>query len=155
MGMAPYAKIAWGIDFGDPDNTGEGFDWDETDVDSYDLEYKVMPGLFGFTEEPPEWPAGLERGTPEARAWFQEHREPYNQRLESAVPLTFEHYGYEMAGTALVLKRSLTKVDWGAETVDLATLTEPTPEEVAAFGVITDRLGFSGEIKPLLMAMYG
>lgn len=154
MGMSADAKLAWGIDFGDPENTSEGFDWAETGTDSYDLEHKVMPGLFGFTEEPPVRPDGLE-GTA-LREWFKAVREPYNQRLDAAVPLTFENYGYEMGGTALVLKRSLTSVEWGAEAVDPGRLAPPSPEEVAAFRVITDRLGYDDSpVALLLMAMYG
>ena len=53
MGSSPHAKLAWGIDFGDPNNTSEGFDFGEIDVDTYDLEHEMMPGLFGFTEEAP------------------------------------------------------------------------------------------------------
>jgi hypothetical protein len=157
MGMTAEAKLAWGIDLGDPNNTGEGFDWDEAGVDSYDLEHKVMPGLFGFTEEPPELDAGWEDWPAERRReWRATQREPWEARLNAAVLLTFEHYGYEMSGTALVLKRSLTDVNWGCEAVDPVTLAAPTPEEVAAFGVVMNHVGYDGgEIRLLLMAMYG
>ena len=150
MGMSADAKLGWGIDFGDPKNTSEGYRWD--DIDSYDFEHKVMPGLFGFTEEPPgsRQDMGMERGE-----WWDKVRQPYNQRLDTAIPLTFEHYGYEFGGTALVLKRSFTSVEWGAEAVDPARLAPPTPEEVAAFRVVTDRLRYDGPVTLLLMAFYG
>jgi len=156
MGSSPRARIAWAVDFGDPENTCEGFDWDEAGVDSYDFKEDVMPGLFGFTEEPPEWPDGLEIGSPEGRAWWEANRKPYNERLEAAVPLKFEHYGYEYGGTALVLKRSYASVEWGAEAIDPATLAVPSTEELAAFAMILDRLGYDGGApKLLLMSMYG
>lgn len=155
MGSSPDAKLAWGIDLGDPENTDEGFDWDDAGVDSYDFEHNVMPGLFGFTEEVPERPAGLE-GTA-LREWHAAFREPYNQRLDAAVPLTFENYGYEFGGTALVLKRSLSIVEWSAEAVDPATISPPTAGELAAFVAVLDRLGYDGDREPklLLMALYG
>lgn len=156
MGMRADAKLAWAVDFGDPNNTCEGFDWEETGIDSYDYEENAMPGLFGFTEEPPEWPEELKTGTPEGRTWWEANRKPYNDRLEAAVPLKFESYGYEGSGTALVLKRSLTEVEWGAEPVDPATLGEPTAEDLAAFSLILGDLGFEGGApKLLLMAYYG
>ena len=54
MGSSPRAKLAWGIDFGDPTNTAEGY---EVEVDTYDFEHERMPVLFGFTEESPEPPS--------------------------------------------------------------------------------------------------
>lgn len=156
MGMTAEAKLAWGVDLGDPDNTSEGFDWDEAGIDSWDFEEKEMPVLFGFTEEPPVWPESLERGTKEAREWWEVNRKPYNERREAAIPLKFEHYGYERGGMSLVLKRSLTDVDWGCEAVDVATLAAPGPDETAAFTKILNRLGFQGGAPQLLlMASYG
>jgi hypothetical protein len=155
MGNSPYAKLAWGIDLGDPENTEEGFDWDDADISPYDFEEEVMPGLFGFTEEPPEWPSDVKRGTPQAQEWWKANYEPYYQRLDAAIPLKFESYGYERGGKALVLKRSLTSVEWEAETVDPATLAAPTPEDLASFRVVLDRLNYDGEVKLLLMAAYG
>jgi len=157
MGSSPYAKLAWGIDFGDPANTCEGFDWEESGIDSNDYEQNAMPELFGFTEEPPVWPESLERGTKEARDWWEANRKPYNDRLEAAVPLKFEHYGYEFGGTALVLKRSLAKVEWGCDPVDPASLAEPTTEELAAFTKVLTDIGYGdgGAPKLLLMSLYG
>jgi hypothetical protein len=159
MGSSPYAKIGWGIDFGDPENTDEGFDWDAAGVDSYDFEEKVMPVLFGFTEAAPILPEGWQQTMDgdARRHWRETVRVPWEQRLDAAVPLTFESYGYEFAGTALVLKRSLRKVEWGAEAIDPATLAGPGPDELAALGTVLDRLEYGGERTPrlLLMALYG
>jgi len=155
MGMSPEAKLAWGIDFGDPENTDEGFDWEESSIDSYDFETDVLPGLLGFTEEAPERPDDLEGDA--LRAWWTANREPYNQRLEAAVPLKFESYGYELGGTMLVLKRSLSRVEWGAETVDPAVLAAPSEAEAAVFAMVLDHIGYTGsrEVKLLLAATYG
>ena len=154
MGQSPRAKLAWGIDFGDPENTSEGYSFSKAGIDRWDFEDKVMPVLFGFSEEPPEWPDGLE-GTA-LREWWKANREPYNQRRDAAVTLKFEHYGYEFGGAALVLKRSLSSVEWEAEAVDPATLAAPTPDELAAFSTVMNGLEYDGGTpKLLLMAMYG
>jgi hypothetical protein len=155
MGSSATAKLAWGIDFGDPDD--ELFDWDEAGIDEDEFESDVMPVLLGFTEPEPEEPAGLmDRDRDAWHAWREANRKPYNERRDVAVPLKFTCYGYELGGNALVLKRSLTDVDWGAVPVDPATLAPPTAEELAAFAAVTSRLGFDGgEPKLLLMAEYG
>jgi hypothetical protein len=61
-----HAKLAWGIDFRDYEETGEGFDW--ADVDSYDFDSNVMPRLFSFTEESPHFPQNRwQLATPDER----------------------------------------------------------------------------------------
>jgi hypothetical protein len=159
MGSSPYAKLAWGIDFGDPENTAEGFDWEESGIDSHDYEQNAMPELFGFTEQPPEHPdADWDSMEPGARrAWWEANRKPYNERLEAAVPVKFEHYGYEFGGTALVLKRSLAKVEWGCDPIDPASIAEPTAEELAAFTKVLTDIGYGDPAPPklLLMSLYG
>jgi hypothetical protein len=153
MGSSPDAKIAWGIDFGDPENTTEGYDLGE--AAGWEFKTSVMPGLFGFTEEAPERPDGLEGDA--YREWWKANREPYNQRLEAAVPVKFETYGYEFGGHMLVLKRSLTSVEWSAEAIDPATLAAPTEDEMAAFATVLDHIGYTGprEVRLLLAAQYG
>jgi hypothetical protein len=153
MGSSPRAKLAWGIDFGDPNNTSEGY---EFDVDTYDFESEVVPGLFGFTEDVPE-PPPVNCTLAEHKAWRQNVREPYENRLDTAIPLTFESYGYEYGGTMLVLKRSLAEVEWEAVDVDTARLAPLTPAELAAFGTVLDALGYDGprDVKLLLAASYG
>lgn len=157
MGSSAYAKIAWGIDFGDPENTMEGFDWEETGTDSYDFENKVMPVLFAFTEEPPALPADWAEMTATGRAaWRETCRVPWEQRRDAAIPLTFESYGYEFGGKALVLKRSLTTAEWSADAIDLATIAAPTEAELSAFNTVMNKLEHDGgQVKLLLMAMYG
>lgn len=97
MRSSADAAIAWGIDLGDPENTCEGFDWDEAGIDQHQFENEVMPGLFGFTEEPPERPDGLDSDA--LRKWWEANRKPYNERLDAAVPVKFESYGYERGGS--------------------------------------------------------
>lgn len=153
MGSSPRAKLAWGIDFGDPNNTDEGY---VLEVDTYDIEHKVMPGLFGFTEESPE-PPPANCSAAERKAWWDTVRGPYDDRLDAAIPLTFESYGYEYGGEMLVLKRSLAEVEWESADVDPATLAPPTEAESAAFVTVLDTIGYTGprEVKLLLAASYG
>lgn len=154
MGDSPHAKLAWGIDFGDPNNTGEGY---EFDVDTYDFEHEQMPVLFGFAEESPEPPpAGCTAA--EHKAWWDNVRTPYENRLDTAVQQTCAQvYVLDYGGTMLVLKRSLAEIEWESAVVDPATLAPPTEAEVAAFGTALDALGYDGprEIKLLLAASYG
>lgn len=116
-----------------------------------------MPGLFGFTEEAPAYPAeGKDWGRDERMNWRETVRIPWEQRLGNAVPLTFVCYGYEFAGTALVLKRSLTEVEWSSVTVDPVTLAPPAEDELTALGMIASRVGCEGRpVSLLLMAFYG
>lgn len=154
MGSHPTAKLAWGIDFGDPENTVEGYTWNNEEQDSWEFEHEVMPGLLGFTEAPPERPDGLE-GTA-LHEWFDTVRKPYNKRFEAGVPLTFTHYGYEYGGTALILKRSLHDIDWGCIEVDPTVIAGPTPDELAAFNTVLNHLGYDGgPVRLLLMSLYG
>ena len=158
MGSSPRAKLAWGIDFGDPSNTSEGFDWEESGIDSYDYEQEAMPELFGFTEEPPRLPDGWQETMDQAarKQWRETVREPWGRRRDVAIPLTFEHYGYEFGGTALVLKRSLAIVEWGCDPIDPASIAEPTAEELAAFAKVLEDIGHDAEPpKLLLMSLYG
>jgi hypothetical protein len=155
MGSSAYACLAWGIDFGDADN-GEGFDFAGHDLDTWEME-EQFPALFGFTEEPPGAPDCDAITLAERRSWFTGFREPYNKRLEAAVPLDFRSYGYELRGNALILKRSLTRVEWGAAEVGRATLAEPAPAELEAFGKVWERwaIDWPQNVRLLLMASYG
>lgn len=156
MGMSADAYLAWGVDFGDAQNTSEGFDFAEHDLDTWDMEQR-FPALFGFTEPEPEAPSGGWDTPADRRAWWEAHRDPYNKRLDAAVPLDFKHYGYEMSGKALVLKRSLTSVEWSCEEVDGATLAAPTEAEIAAFAKVWQEWGIDWpmNVRLLLMASYG
>lgn len=159
MGSSPYAKLAWGIDFGDPNNTSEDFDWEESGIDSFDYERNAMPELFGFTEPPPDLPDNWQETMDHdaRKQWRETVRVPWEQRRNVAIPLMFEHYGYERGGTALVLKRSLAKVEWGCDPIDPASIAEPTAEELAAFTKVLTDIGYGdgGAPKLLLMSLYG
>jgi hypothetical protein len=139
MGQSARGKIAWGIDLGDRVNTTEGFDWEEFGTSSLDFEQQVMPGMFGFTEQVPDIPEGMSRDE-----WRATLRARYQERYDRAVPLTFEDYGYERGGTALVLKRSLTSSEWEAAPVDPVTLAPPTAAEYVAFLKVLKQLGVRG-----------
>lgn len=152
MGSSATACIAWGVDFGD-EGAGDAFDWEGAGTDQHEFGDDVMPGLLGFTEQAPERPDGLDGEG--HRRWFEEVRKPYNERFAAAVPLEFESWGYEYGGSALVLRRSLTRADWDCVPVDGATLAAPTAAEMAAFRTVLDHLGHNGEVKLLLMARYG
>lgn len=149
----PSATIAWGIDLGEYDSTGEGFDWDSINSDSYDFENGVMPGLFGFTEPFPEGGTAGDRDK-----WWDEVRTPYQARLDTAIPVTIETYGYQGDGSAVILKRSRSnQSEEGNMPVDPATLAPPAPGEMSALITVLDHLGYEGDRTPrlLLMATYG
>lgn len=143
------AVIAWGIDFGDPVNTTSGLQ-----VLAYGQEGSLFPRLFGFTEAMPLCPAEL---TGDARLeWWRSVRDPWTERMHAAVPLTFEHYGYERQGTALVLRRSVTVSEWAAIEVNPDSLAPPTDDELAAFRMVLAHLGHDVSApKLLLLAEYG
>lgn len=149
--MSSDALIAWGIDFGDRRNTEEGFDFAGRGLDTDEMELQ-FPALFGFTEARPRPPQGL--GHDEHPGWHCDVRVPYDQRLDAAVPVRFQAYGYELGGEALVLKRSLTTVEWACRTVDPGTLAVPTDAEVAAVGAVFARwdIAWPQNVKLLLMA---
>lgn len=155
MGSSADAYLAWGVDFGDSENE-EGFDFAERDLDTFNMEER-FPALFGFTEQEPDTPDFDAITLDERRAWFAKFREPYNKRRDAAVPLDFRSYGYELCGNALILKRSLTSVEWGAAEVERATLAEPTPAELEAFGKVWEHwnIDWPQNVRLLLMASYG
>lgn len=155
MGMTASAHLAWGVDFGDFENA-EGFDFRRLGVAAYEMEDE-FPALFGFTEAAPETPAGGWASPGDRRAWWEEHRDPYNGRRDAAVPVKFRSYGYERSGKTLVLKRSLTSAEWDCGEVDRATLAEPTPAEVEAFGKVWEHwhIDWPMNVRLLLMASYG
>ena len=157
MGSSPYARIGWGIDFGDPENTMEGFDFEEAGLDLDDFEHKVMPGLFGFTEEAPAFNLPESATRDERVEWREKIREPWERRFAAAVPLAFENYGYEFGGTLLVIKRTYRSVEWGCEAIDPATLAPPSGSEITAVNTVLDAIHYDGprEIRLLLAAMYG
>lgn len=157
MGSSAYAKLAWGVAFGDTNNPEAG-DWEEADGDFfYEFETDRMPALFGFTESAPAAPGDWRQWSAEQRRhWHQTVREPYTKRFNTAVPLEFAYYGYQSSGTALVLKRTLHSVEWRAEGIDLADIAPPLAGELAAFRTVLEALGHPGaEPKLLLMASYG
>ena len=149
--MSRDALIAWGVDFGDRGNTGERFDFAGRGLDADEME-RQFPALFGFTEARPIPPQDL--GHDEFLGWHCDVRVPYDQRLDAAVPVRFQAYGYELGGEALVLKRSLTTVEYACRTVDPATLAPPADAEVAAVGAVFARwnIAWPQVIELLLMA---
>jgi hypothetical protein len=151
MGMSVSAGLAWGIDLGGAAYGGL------LDTSPADFEQTVMAGLFGFTEERPAYTLPGTATSDERWAWRKEVREPWERRLSAAVPLAIRSHGYESEGTALVLKRSLTEIALGAEVVDPASLAAPSPDEVAAFGAVLDRIGHEGDrtLRLLLIAHHG
>lgn len=160
MGSSADAVIGWGIDFGNPGYTTDyedSFDWEEAGVDKDAFEDMVLPELFGFTEHSPQ----IEREpwlalTPQERLdWRERYRAPWEKRRDIAIPLEFISYGYEFNGTALVLKRSLTRVEWGAVEISPGSLADPSAAELAAFGVVAQQLGYIKPVQLLLMARYG
>lgn len=163
MPMSVNARLAWGIDFGDPVNAPEEYHFlsldedGEPGIDLQDFEDEVMPALFGFTEERPAYPLP-DNATPDERwAWRREVKEPWEERRSAAVPLAFQQYGYESGGDILLLKRSLTEIGLGARVVDMASLAPPSPDEVAAFDTALDRMGYDGDrtLRLLLTAQHG
>ncbi len=149
--MSSSAVFAWGIDFGDPKNTGEGYDFEARGLDTGEME-RQFPALFGFTEPQPNPPPGLAHD--DFPAWHCDIRRPYDQRRDVAVPVRFQAYGYELGGETLILKRSLTTVEWACRPIDPGTLAAPTGAEVAAFAAVLARweIDWPQDVKLLLMA---
>jgi hypothetical protein len=54
-----------------------------------------------------------------------------------------------------VLKRSLHAVEWGSMEVDVSKIASPGKEEIGAFRLVLNELGFEGPVQLLLMAQYG
>jgi hypothetical protein len=149
--MSSSAVIAWGIDFGDLKNTGEGYDFEARGLDTGEMEGQ-FPALFGFAEATPQPPQGP--GRDEWVNWRHDVRVPFDERLDAAVPVRFQSYGYERGGAALVLKRSLATVEWACQAVDPATLASPTDAEIAALAAVLARwdIDWPQDVKLLLMA---
>jgi hypothetical protein len=166
MGSSAYAKLAWGVAFGDPLNPSEGdYGYNEDDeiadeddgLDTYAIEGK-FPEWFGFTEPSPdsgsrdEW---VKLSAQERNEWRETYRVPWEKRRDEAIPVEFEHYGYEFGGTALIVKRTLQSVTWGCVPVTMGPASAPTEHEVAALELVCSKLGFPCKVELLLMALYG
>lgn len=163
MGNSAYATLAWGVDVYDPD---DGYDWNDEAAASAHMALgdklenfydSKVAAVLGWTEEHPGWPDhlhGLSRLEREASDEYKAHQaqlEAYSQRREAAVPVELDKFGYELGSTALVVKRTRTRIEWSCVPVDAATLEPPTEAERAALNAVLDHLGFTGDREPKLL----
>ncbi len=141
--------IAWGVDFGNPEYTA-----DDYEIDGYEAD-TLFPVVFGFREPRPQAIGLLDKAA--RQEWRDSVLKPWEERANAAVPLEFRHYGYELSGTALVLRRSVTEVTCNTTEVEPNTLLRPSGADIAAFAKCWQYFEWDWpmDIRLLLMASYG